>query len=151
MIINKIDDYYIIKLPNTNIDVYDPTELEKITQKVIQKLDKKHKLGNCINLEFYINNNYGTIIKLTDYQLTFVINNDKTVKITIHTDMPFLYQIDYFDILKKEQINSIYYYHKQFYVELKENIDKRDYLNLLELSEIIYENSFDIIDKGIKI
>lgn len=151
MIINKIDDYYIIKLPNTKIDIFNHDELEKIVQKIILKINKKYNINNCIHLELYIDNNYGIIIKLTDYKLPFIVNNEKNVKITIHVDAPFLYKIDYFDIDKKDEIKNIYYYKNQFYLELNENIDKSDYLNLLELSEIIYEDSFDIIDKGIKI
>lgn len=152
MIINKIDNYYIIKLPSVKIDIYNPDNLEEITKKIILKISKHYKLNNCIHLEFYLNNNYGTIIKLKDYRSPFIITNDKTVKITIHTDTPFLYQIDYFD-LDKECINkeNIYYYKNKFYIEIKEDINKKDYLKLLELSEIIYEETLDIIDKGIKI
>lgn len=151
MIINKIDNYYIIKLPNTKIDIFDLDELEKIVQKIILKVNRKYNVNNCIHLELYLNDNYGIIIKLTDYKLPFIINNEKNVKITIHADTPFLYQIDYFDIEKRDEIKNIYYYKNKFYLELKDNINKIEYLKLLELSEIIYEDSLDIIDKGIKI
>ena len=86
MIINKIDNYYIIKLPNTKIDIFDLDELEKIVQKIILKVNRKYNVNNCIHLELYLNDNYGIIIKLTDYKLPFIINNEKNVKITkIHT------------------------------------------------------------------
>lgn len=152
MIINKLENYYIIKLPNTNINVYDQEKLEKITEKIIIKINKKNKLNNNIYLEFFINNNYGTIIKLTDYKSPFIINNNKTVKIKIHKDFPFLYQIDYFDIkndkLKKE---NIYYYKNKFYLKINSEINLNEYIKILELSEIIYEEALDIIDNGIKI
>lgn len=152
MIINKIDNYYIIKLPSIKIDIYNPDSLEDITKRIILKISKTNKLNNCIHLEFYLNNQYGTIIKLKDYKSPFIITNDKTVKITIHTDTPFLYQIDYFDIKKNKLKNkNIYYYKNKFYLELKEDINLKDYLNLLESSEIIYEETTDIIDKAIKI
>ena len=152
MIINKIDNYYIIKLPSIKINIYDPKILEDLTKKIILRINKHYKLNNCIHLEFYLNDNYGTIIKLKDYKSPFVINNDKTVKITIHTDSTFLYQIDYFDI-KKSNINkdNIYYYKNKFYLEINNSINKNDYIKLLELSEVIYEETLDIIDKGIKI
>lgn len=152
MIINKIDNTYIIKLINKKIDIYNPNELENITKKIINKINKKNKLNNCIYLEFYLNDNYGTIINLKDYKSTFIINNDKTVKITVHTENPFLYQIDYFDIKKNKLTKkNIYYYKNKFYLEINNNINKKDYLKILELSEVIYEDTLDIIDKGIKI
>ena len=151
MIINKIDNYYIIKLPSAKINIYDPGIIEEITKKVILKINKNYRLDNCIYLEFFINDNYGTIINLKDYKSPFIINEDKTVKITINTKYPFLYQIDYFDIDRnKIPKENIYYYKNKFYLELSTNIDEVDYLKLLELSEVIYEDAFDIIDKGIK-
>ena len=152
MIINKIDNSYIIKLLDNKINVYDTNKLEEITTKIIKKINYNYKLNNYIHLEFYLNDNYGTIIKLKDYNKAFIISDDKTVKITIHTESPFLYQIDYFDIDKNKLIKqNIYYYKNKFYLEINSNINKKDYLNLLELSEVIYEDTFDIIDKGIKI
>ena len=152
MIINKIDNYYIIKLPNSNTNIYNKKELEELTKKIILKIDKKYKLNNSIHLEFYINNHYGIIVKLKDYKSPFMIKNDKTVKITIHTNSIFLYKIDYIDI-KKRNIKSknTYYYKNKFYIEVDNNINTYDYINLLELSEIIYEDTLDIINKGIKI
>ena len=152
MIINKMDNIYIIKLLNSKINVYDPTILEDITKKIVKKINKNYKLNNCIHLEFYLNDNYGTIIKLKDYKSPFKIDNDKTVKITIHTESPFLYKIDYFDIEKNNLQNSkIYYYKNKFYLEINNNINIKHYYNILELSEVIYEDTFDIIDKAIKI
>jgi len=152
MIINKINNYYIIKLLGTNINIYDTNELEEITKKIITKITKKYKINNCIYLELYINKNYGIIIKLSDYNSPFSNKKEKTVKITIHTESPFLYQIDYFDIDKNTLTkNNIYYYKNKFYLELNNEIQLKDYLNILELSEPIYEDTEVILDKGIKI
>ena len=152
MLINKIDNYYIIKLPNSKIDIYNKDELEELTKRIILKINKNYKLNNSIYLEFYINNNYGIIVKLKDYKSTLIINNDKTVKITIHTDSIFLYKIDYIDIKRTNIINrNAYYYKNKFYIEVDKDINTNDYIKLLELSEIIFEDTLDIIDKGIKI
>ena len=152
MITNKIDNYYIIKLPNSKIDIYNQDELEELTKRIILKINKNYKLNNSINLEFYINNNYGIIVKLKDYKSPFIIKNDKTVKITIHTDSIFLYQIDYIDIKKINIKNkNTYYYKNKFYIEVDKDINTNDYIKLLELSEVVFEETIDIIDKGIKI
>jgi len=150
MIINKIDNYYIIKLLNKQINVYNPIDLEDITKKIIHKINTSNKLKNNIHLTFYLDNNYGTIIKLEDYKSSFTLNNDKTVKITIHTDSNFLYELDYFDI-KKFPKQKIYYYKNKFYLKINENLNTKDYYKLLELSKVIYEDTASILDKAIKI
>ena len=150
MIIKKIDNTYLIKIFDSKINIYNKEELEEITKKIIKKTNNIYKLNNSIHLEFFINNNYGIIIKLKDYKHPFTINNDKTVKVTIHTDTPFLYQIDYFNI-KKSSNQNIYYYKNKFYLEINNNITIKDYYKLLESSDVIYENTSDIIDKAIKI
>lgn len=152
MIINKTVDSYTIKLPKKYINIYNSEELEKLTKKIVLKANKINKLKNYIHIEIFLNINYGTIIKLTDYDHPFTNKNEKTVKITIHTDTIFLYQIDYFNIYNKKRIKeNIYYYKNKFYLEIKEEISEKDYQKLLELSNIIYEDTNTIMDKGIKI
>lgn len=152
MIINKIDNYYIIKIFNNKINIYNTNELEELTKKVIIKTNKKYKLDNSIHLEIYPNNNYGLIIKLKDYKPPYKTNKNKTVKITIHTDSAFLYQIEYFDIIKHNITkDKIYYYKNKFYIKTNDITDIKDYYKLLELSEVIYEDTDLILDKGIKI
>ena len=150
MIINKIDNYYIIRLLNKQINVYSPIELENITKMIIKKINKTNKIKNNIHLTFYLDNNYGTIIKLEDYKSTFTLNNDKTVKITIHTNSNFLYKLDYFNI-KNFSNQKIYYYKNKFYLQINESLNIKDYYKLLELSEVIYEDTETILDKAIKI
>ena len=62
----------------------------------------------------------------------------------------FLYKIDYFTI-NNHSNSSIYYYKNNYYLKPKKNINKKEYLKLLEASEIIYDNYEEIINKGIKI
>lgn len=152
MIISKSDSNYLIKLLDNNIDIYNREDLEKITEKIYKKIIKKNKLNNLILLEFYVDKLYGTIIILKDYKKLITFNDEIEIKITIHNDTSFLYKIDYFDIKKYNlEKENIYYYENNFYLEIKGNLSKRKYFNILELSEIIYENSYEIIDKGIKI
>ncbi|MBQ8193150.1 MAG: hypothetical protein IJZ46_03665 [Bacilli bacterium] len=154
MIINKIENNnsYLIKLLGVVIDIYDRDYLEEITKNIITKINKKNKLRNLIILEFYIDKKYGTIIILKDYNKLIDVNNEKEVKITVHTDTPFLYKIDYFDIKKNNFDNlNIYYYKRNFYLEIKNDIPLPEYLEILENSEIIYEDSYSIINNGIKI
>ena len=151
MIINKLNDIYVIKMPNKIINIYKINELEDITKKIIKKINKTYKIKNLAKLEIYTNKNYGSIIKIKEYN-KITKTNDTEVKITVHIDTPFLYRIDYLNIdnniLNKE---DIYYYKKNFYLNIKHNINKKEYLNILENSEIIFENTLTIINNGIKI
>lgn len=151
MIINKINNSYIIKLLKTDIDIYNPIELEKLTTKILKKINKNNKLKKLIVLEIYQDINYGIIIKLNDYHKFININNEIEVKINIHPNSNFLYKIDYFNINTKNPNNiNIYYYQNNFYIEIKKAINKKEYLNIIEQSEIIYEED-EIITNGIKI
>lgn len=152
MIISKIEDKnnYLIKIINKKIDIYNSKELEEITKEILKKITKKDKLKNLVILEIYQNNMYGTIVILKDYYKLIMVNKEIEVKISIHTDTPFLYKIDYFNINKLDKGN-IYYYQNNFYFEIKEDIDNEEYLNILEEAEVIYENSEEIITNGIKI
>ena len=149
MIITKINkDTYQIKLPSKVINIYDQIEVQNLTKEIIKKINKKSKIRGLILLEIYEDINYGTIVDFKNnknYE-----TNEIEGKITIHTDTQFLYKIDYFDINKTLE-NKIYYYKNNFYLELNDKIDKKKYLGLLEKSEIIYENTYEIINNGLRI
>ena len=151
MIINKLDNItYQIKLPNKKINIYNKYSLEEITKKIFKKIAKKEKLNPILILDVYEEPMYGTIITLKHYMSMFNINNEYEVKIHIHTNSIFLYKTEYFYINKIKNKN-IYYYKNNYYLKPKKNINKKEYLKLLEASEIIYDNYEEIINKGIKI
>ena len=151
MIISQISkDNYQIKLPSKIINIYDHTEIQNITKKVIKKIKKNSKLYGLAILEIYQDINYGTIIEIKNIKKIFSSKDELEIKITIHTDTPFLYKIDYFDITKNNKDN-IYYYQNNFYLELNKPINKRKYLDILEKSEILYNDTYKIINEGLKI
>ncbi len=151
MIISQISkDNYQIKLPSKIINIYDHTEIQNITKRVIKRINKHNKLYGLAILEIYQDINYGTIIEIKNIKKTFLPKDELEIKITIHTDTPFLYKIDYFDITKNNKDN-IYYYQNNFYLELNKPINKRKYLDILEKSEIIYNDTYKVINEGLKI
>ena len=151
MIIKKIDNItYQINLPNSNINIYNKDSLERITKKIFKKITNKKKLNPLLILDIYENNMYGTIITLKHYKSMFNIDNEYEVKIHVKTNLIILYEIDYFAI-NNHSNSSIYYYKNNYYLKPKKNINKKEYLKLLEASEIIYDNYEEIINKGIKI
>ena len=152
MIINKLknSNEYIIKLLDKKIDIYNPVVLEKLTEKMLKKILKNNTLKKLIILDIYTDKNYGTIIILKDYNKLVNLIDELEVKIHIHIDNIFLYKVNNLNITKLNNKN-IYYYKNNFYIEVKENTNIKDYLPLLEEEEIIYEYSDEIINKGIKI
>lgn len=151
MIISQINkDNYQIKLPDTIINIYDPIEIQNITKKIVKRINKKEKLYGLALLEIYQDQNYGTIIEIKNIKKPFLSKEELEIKITIHIDTPFLYKIDYFNINKNIQ-NNIYYYNNNFYLKLNNPINKEKYLKILEISEIIYNNTYQIINEGLKI
>ena len=154
MIINQINNTndYIIKIIKNNIDIYNHNVLEEITNKIINKIKKQNKLEKLIILEFYPIKKYGTLIILKNIKTILKTENEIEVKIIIHTDYPILYKIDY-NIIKECNIDykNIYYYKHNFYLQIKNTISEKDYLYLLELSELTYQNTLNIINYGLKI
>ena len=154
MIINQINNTndYIIKIIKNNIDIYNHNVLEEITNKIINKIKKQNKLEKLIILEFYPIKKYGTLIILKNIITILKTENEIEVKIIIHTDYPILYKIDY-NIIKECNIDykNIYYYKNNFYLQIKNTISEKDYLYLLELSELTYQNTLNIINYGLKI
>ena len=126
--------------------------LEEITNKIINKIKKQNKLEKLIILEFYPIKKYGTLIILKNIKTILKTENEIEVKIIINTDYPILYKIDY-NIIKECNIDykNIYYYKNNFYLQIKNTISEKDYLYLLELSELTYQNTLNIINYGLKI
>ena len=151
MIITKLfKDTYQIKMPNQVIDICNQVKVKELTKEIIKKINKKNKLYGLTYLEIYQDINYGTIIKVKNDKTIYYKKDEIEIKIIIHTDTPLLYKIDYFDI-KKDYKNKIYYYKNNFYLELENKINKDKYLKLLEVSEVIYEDTHQIINNGLKI
>lgn len=151
MIITKLfKDTYQIKMPNQIIDIYNQVKVKELTKEIIKKINKKNKLYGLTYLEIYQDINYGTIIKVKNDKTIYYKKDEIEIKIIIHTETPLLYKIDYFDI-KKDYKNKIYYYKNNFYLEPENKINKDKYLKLLEVSEVIYEDTHQIINNGLKI
>ena len=99
MIITKLfKDTYQIKMPNQIIDIYNQVKVKELTKEIIKKINKKNKLYGLTYLEIYQDINYGTIIKVKNDKTIYYKKDEIEIKIIIHTDIPLLYKIDYFDI-----------------------------------------------------
>lgn len=155
MICNLIDkDYYIVKVYNDylNFDIYDTTEVKNFIYKIYNKLLKKKKLNGIIQFDIYIDTNYGMIIEIKKLE-DLLFNDIIDIKIKFNLNISFLYEVDYFYILENNLTNqNIYYYKDKFYLEIINTMDKNKFINLLDNSNIIYNNYINnIINNGIKL
>lgn len=152
----------IFKIINNNYYRLNIFEIKKISDiiKDIKKIItnnlifylKKFKIFGDVKLDIYTNKFYGTIINIKNFKTA---NNKNLVQlhITYHFDNHILYKIDYFDLLEYTHIKNqtLYYYDNSYYLNIINKIEYSDFLKLLEISDVIFDNYFDILNRGLKI
>lgn len=144
MIINKLDNDYLIKIYKSSIDninIYDIDDIYTLVKLIIKKIIKNNSLSGNYQVNIYINDIYGMIIEFNKLEDNHYID----IKINIYIDSIFLYEsdINYLDNYN----DNIYYYLNKYYL-----LPKNNNINLLEVDNIIYgEKVYDILNKGIKI
>lgn len=138
LIIRKCDEYFLIKVFGEylgDFNIFDVNDIKVFFGELFKKLIKKYDLHGLIDAYLYINNDYGMIVELYELDSYF---DDIDVKININFSDLFLVNIDNKDILDYE---NVYYYNGKFYGNYKESCD----------SEVLYKNTGEIINKGIKV
>ena len=138
MIIQKLDDYYIVKVFKEKLDDFNPFDkscIEQLFQKILKKLLKNYSIHGLIDADIYFDRLYGMIIELREVYDYF---DDIDLKIHFHLDSVFLVEIEY-DYFNK--INDVYYYKGKYYKIYDKIID----------GPIIYKDSecIEIMEKGI--
>lgn len=138
MIIQKLDDYYIVKVFKEKLDDFNPFDkscIEKLFQKILKKLLKNYSIHGLIDADIYFDRLYGMIIELREVYDYF---DDIDLKIHFHLDSVFLVEIEY-DYFNK--MNDVYYYKGKYYKVYDKIID----------GPIIYKDSecIEIMEKGI--
>lgn len=137
MIIRKIDNTYIIRIINNNIDInelYNQEKVSKLFKEIILKIKEKYNIKGLLDINVYTNNNYGMIIEI---EVIYPELDEIDMHIHFYIDTIFLTEINDLDILSKKEV---YYYNNKFYT----------IYNTLSDSPIIYKTE-DILEKGIKV
>lgn len=126
-------------------------ELSDYLKKIFLKIQTKYELDifGYYNVIIYFNDLYGMVIKLVKEDNEYLNYYSKQIemKIVIADNHLLLYRINDFDGLNKKIIlnSNIYLYKKNLYLELNE-CDFLTMGNLLEFSEIVFED-VEIIKK----
>jgi len=146
---NNLFRLNILKDNINDLNIFDYDDVKKFIFKILEKYIFKYNLLGTLYLDVYIDDYYGIIVDIK--RKNFKTYDDYVeIKITFHLDNIFLYKIDYFDLLENTNIKKqrIYYYKNNYYLEIINEINTSDYFNLLEISDIYYNDNDDIIEKG---
>lgn len=102
---------------------------------VLGKLKDKYKISGLCIIDVYVSEIFGMIIEVNN---VYKYQNEIDVKITFHIDSIFMMEIDIDDL---NNYDEIYYYKEKYFTNYNKDID----------SNIIYKDSLDIVNKGIRL
>lgn len=143
--------FVIDKIPNIKND----QELSGYLKSVFEIIKEKNQFDiyGYYDVLIYKDINYGLIIKLDKEELECFncYNKQIEMKIVIAEEPNILYCIDNLKILKKISKFKLYLYKDKLYLELMSKINYMLLGELLEYSEIIFENVKEIKNSGEKI
>lgn len=156
LIIKNSNDFVVlIYKDNINkIDFNDKNELERYFEELFFKIKKRYDLevSGFYKINIYIDEIYGVIITVCkDENEYFDYINSVDMQISKPINISFLYKIKDLFLIDKNIYNKIhiYYYRNNYYIKIIEKIKYCDYIKLIELSDIVYEN-IDYILKNSK-
>lgn len=153
MKVDIVEDKIIVYIKKTtikdvNFDSID--ELETYFRALLLKLKNIYNINinGFYNIKVFIDDVYGMVLDIEKERVDCYldINQVEMRILPIHTC--FLYKIE--DLFKYKK-TKIYEYKNNYYLKPDKKILYKDYLNLLENSKIVYNNTDNIIKYGLKI
>lgn len=142
MSIKFVDDLTLdiyIKKDMVDFKIFDKKEMiEEYFKNIVGKLKKIYKieLDGFYNVIIYVDKYYGAIFHLEKEKLDYYdyFKGELEIKIVLKK-VDFLYLVDTIEYFSKEQILSK---NGNLYIKLSNDISKKDFMNLLEHSTIVY-------------
>ena len=135
MIINKVNDIFIIYIYKDNfddVDIFNYNDLSCLFKIIINKIKRRYNINGFCDVNVYVDNNFGMIIEINNNCFDKVID----MKIKFHMDYIFFNEISCF-----WDYDDVFYFKNKLYTPYKKEID----------SNVIYKESLDILNNGIKI
>ncbi len=149
----------VIFLPSSNIflDRLKREELEEYFRALFLKLEERYGIDQSGFYQIYVykDSYYGAILEIEEEDIPYLDYMDNEVEMNIHIpkNTNFMYRLE--DILDlSEEIlsaSNLYYYRNKFYLELKKEVSKKNYLRLLEYGELVYGEKIKKIQKSGKL
>ena len=145
-IILYLNNYY-----TSNLNINNKEEINKYTQKILNKIGKKYylHLNGYYNINMYFDNNFGIIMEIISQETPYLdyFNNDIDINIKVYKDS-FLYEVN--DINNEDYITYIYNNH--IYVKSKKYFSQNFMMKFIEkVIDIKYGAEKDLILKGSKV
>lgn len=140
MIISKDGNLFIVKIYKENIndiDIYDTDKILELFKSFLVILKDKYKISGLCDINVYINDDYGMILEINNL---YKYDDEIDIKISFHIDALFMIEIN-FDIDNYDDYDEIYFYNNKYYTNYKNIYD----------SSVIYKDSLEIINSGIRI
>lgn len=144
------DGVYVMKYPKQFNLVNDVEGLVDLIKKIFASQPFTNIRNGDFIFDVYFNDCYGFIF---DIEYVGSDNDCFDVRLIIHVDSIFLYEIDYFDLISLDGKGHVYYYEGKFYFEPNVGDLNEDVLfKFGEYGEIVYgEDVFDIVNNGVKL
>lgn len=139
MIISKDGEEYFVKvfkeyLPE-NFDVFNKENISLVFRDILMNLKKKYQVRGVIEIEAYVNSEYGMILEIKEVCPYF---EEMDVHIQFHLDSLFLVEISLDEVLKNKEV---YYLNDKFYSIYSKWCD----------GNIIYKNCDELLEKAIRV
>lgn len=146
---------YLNKFMTKDLDFKDMNNLELYFKNLFIKLREIYniKINGFYYVYVFIDNLYGIVLELEKEDLDFFDydENDVDMHIVLQ-NVNFLYEIeDIFDRYGLYEYLDIYFYKDKYYGKIKSNIDNTLYMNLIEISNLIYKGTNEVLKYGKKI
>lgn len=138
MIIKKTEDCFFVRVYKEYLgefDFFDRSNIQELFQKILKKILNKYELKGLLDVDVYVNDEFGLIIEIKEFSSYF---DEIDMQIHFHIGSIFLTEIELEDVFSWK---DIYYYQGKFY---------KVYQGLID-SSILYKESEEIIEKGIKV
>ena len=147
----KDEDNFVVFVPvdkMKNINFDKKSELEEYFKNIFCKLQKKIEIKGCYLIDIYIDDIYGLIIDIKKEEIEFFdyFDNSIDMQISKPQKIRFIYQLNDLLLINQNILKKVYFYKNKYYVELKNNIEKKDLILFLELvDDIVFSKKDDII------
>ncbi len=154
-VLKKDGKNVVIFLPSFNIflDRLKKDELEDYFRALFLKLEERYGIDQSGFYQIYVYKDiyYGVVLEIEEEEIPYLDYLDNEVEMNIHIpkETIFMYQLE--DILALDldtlKASDLYFYQNKFYIELKKEISKKNYFQLLEYGELIYGDKTKKIQK----
>lgn len=133
-------------IKDLNFDI--KKDLEDYFKKMFLKLKRHYdiNISGYYNIEVYIDDNYGLIMKLNKEEIEYYdyFDNQIDMRIVIKNNK-FLYRVMDPFIMNDILDHNIYLYKDRYYIDLINSVDEKIMMKIIEFSDILFDDEVDSV------